>query len=282
MTCCKQHDGVVKSNDDKNALTETVGATHFPFMVEDADGNLSLKSNDNFNFKTAQFNYEEPVSEELNQNIGELKNYLQKNPNKSLNITGYYTSAEENTSMYPNLGIARASAVKNYFVHHGISSKNMNLFGELKEDIHPDENGVYNGIVAFGISTKDETNVEDMSKLLEEIQADPLVLYFQTGKSEVSLTNEQKVKLAKIAKYLDKVEGSKCLVIGHTDNTGNANKNKTLGQKRADLGKQYLVKNAILDTKIETISKGQTQPIATNDTEEGKAKNRRTEITIKK
>lgn len=69
-------------------------------------------------------------------------------------------------------------------------------------------------------------------------------------------------------------------VVGHTDNTGNADKNMTLGQGRADFAKQYLIANGILGDNIEASSKGQTQPIADNNTEEGRTKNTRTVITI--
>ncbi len=279
-TCCKSKATADKSAEKVVNTVKTPKATHFPFAVKDANGSLGLKVDDNFNFKTSEFNYLTPISAGLNGGIVKLKDYLTTNKDKSLNVTGYYTKDEKNTSMYPNLGLARANKVKNYLVEQGISSKRIDTFGELKDDIYPDTDGIYYGPLTFGLTTN-ENHDEDLAKLLAEIKANPLVLHFQTGKSQVALTKEQKEKFANISKYLDKVDGAKCLVVGHTDNQGKHENNLVLGQKRADLGKQYLVKNAIPESKIEAISKGETEPVATNDTEEGKAKNRRTVITIK-
>ncbi len=277
-TCCETKATADNSAGDVNAV-KTHEATRFPFAVKDANGSLALKVNDNFNFKTSQFNYEMPISEGLNGGIAKLKQYLVANKGKSLDIVGYYTKDEKNTSMYPNLGLARANKVKNYLVEQGIPSERINTFGELKDDIYPDENGIYYGPLAFNIKTGG--NQEDLAKLLQEIKANPLVLHFQTGKSQVNLTAKQKVKFANISKYLDKVADARCLIVGHTDNVGSNQSNMVLGQRRANFAKSYLIKNAVSESKIEAISKGENRPIVNNRTERNRAKNRRTEITIK-
>lgn len=68
---------------------------------------------------------------------------------------------------------------------------------------------------------------------------------------------------------------------GHTDNTGNEEANKTLSLARANAVKAYLVSQGIKANRIATQGFGSSQPKASNDTEEGKAKNRRTEVIIK-
>ena len=67
---------------------------------------------------------------------------------------------------------------------------------------------------------------------------------------------------------------------GHTDNVGNAAANLTLGQKRADVIKTYLVSRGVASQKIITDSKGSSTPIADNSTDSGRAQNRRTELQI--
>lgn len=278
--CCK--DSTCKKEEVNTVVTtpEVKEATKLPFIIKDADGNLSLKIDESFNFKKSGFNFLTPVSTDVDANINKLKDYLTTNEGKSLAITGYYTSDEENNSMYPNLGYARANAVKNYFVNKGISSKFINTFGELKDDMFPDTTSTFYGPVAFGVA-KAEDDSEAIAQLLADIKANPLVLYFKKGESRIHLTQDQRRKMMDISRYLDKVEDAHCLVIGHTDNTGNAANNMVLGQKRADFAKEQLVKNAISSSKIDAISKGQTEPIADNATEEGKSKNRRTVITLK-
>jgi outer membrane protein OmpA-like peptidoglycan-associated protein len=67
---------------------------------------------------------------------------------------------------------------------------------------------------------------------------------------------------------------------GHTDNVGKDESNITLSQNRANAIKQYLVKKGINADRIIAKGYGESQPIATNDTDEGRQKNRRTEIKI--
>jgi OmpA-OmpF porin, OOP family len=74
--------------------------------------------------------------------------------------------------------------------------------------------------------------------------------------------------------------GETILLTGHTDNLGAEATNLALGQKRADILKQYLVEKGVPSDKIRTFSKGESNPIADNETEDGRSKNRRTELQI--
>jgi len=69
---------------------------------------------------------------------------------------------------------------------------------------------------------------------------------------------------------------------GHTDNTGDPAANQTLSTNRATAIKDMLVAGGIAPDRITTIGYGQDKPIASNDTEEGKARNRRTELVVLK
>lgn len=250
-----------------------------PFIVKDVDGDLSLNSNDNFNFKTSNPNFMLPISESLTTELEKLKNYLANNNGKSLQIKGFYKANESNNSIYPNLGLARANAVKNYLSSFGIPSNLVDTFGELNKDLVANTNGFFNGATEFKVANSKD-NSDALKTLGNEIKASPLVLYFKTGQSAINLTAAQRQKIANISRYLDKVNGAKCLVTGHTDNTGNPDFHIPLGQKRADFAKNYLVQNGISRAKIVANSQGDKQPIATNATEDGRAKNRRTVITI--
>jgi OOP family OmpA-OmpF porin len=67
-------------------------------------------------------------------------------------------------------------------------------------------------------------------------------------------------------------------IIGHTDGVGTDAYNNSLGRRRALSAKTYLEKRGIAPQRMEVISRGKSQPIATNDTEEGRAMNRRIEL----
>lgn len=278
--CCPKEEAAIEETNTIVAEPEVIQATRNGFSLSDANGDFNIKINDNFNFKTSNFSILEPLSGNVTSEVLRLKDYLAENPLKTVDITGYYRSDETNDSAYPNLGLARANAVKNYLVSQGISSKQINTFGKLNDSINPDDANTLFGPLEFGMLTSEvDAKDEALEAACEAIRKNPLVLYFNTGQAQINLTAEQRQKIADISRCVDKL-GVKVQVVGHTDNTGNAASNMKLGQGRADFAKGYLVRNGILSDNVEAISKGQTKPIATNNTEEGRTENRRTVITI--
>ena len=281
--CCGEESCKHKQDETKSVVTpEIKDATRNAFMIKDANGDFNIEMNDNFNFKTSNFSILDPVSQSVENGVLKLKDYLLANPSKTVKITGYYKSDEVNNSAYPNLGLARANSVKNYLVLHGVSSKQIDTYGKLNDGINPDVNSTLFGPLEFGMLTTDASDpsyIEALEKACNAVRANPLVLHFKTGQASINLTSEQRQKIADISHCVDKL-GVKVQVEGHTDNTGDAANNVVLGKKRADFAKGYLIRNGILEGNIETSSKGQTEPIADNATDEGKAENRRTVITI--
>ena len=67
---------------------------------------------------------------------------------------------------------------------------------------------------------------------------------------------------------------------GHTDNVGDETGNQRLSESRAKAVRTYLLKNGIDAKRVKAVGHGESQPIASNSTEEGKQKNRRTEVRI--
>ncbi|HHB79800.1 MAG TPA: flagellar motor protein MotB [Saprospiraceae bacterium] len=103
-------------------------------------------------------------------------------------------------------------------------------------------------------------------------------VHFKTGSAE--LTHESWKELNSLAKTLSAHPGLKLEVSGHTDNQGDDAANMKLSQKRAEAVKIYLMKTGIGQTILVAKGYGETQPIESNDTPEGRAKNRRTEVKI--
>lgn len=282
--CCSQQTAVAEVTAPKVVPTPPPvesKTTSYPFAFKDVEKSFSYDKNENIDFNVSNFEILNPVGIDVKSGIIKLATFLNENPNKAINITGYYTDKEQYDGSFPNLGLARANAVKNYFVARDISSQQINTAGELRNEMIPD-GAIYRGPLAYEIITVAEDNSEaDALKALgDKIRANPLTLYFKTGQASISLTPEQRQKIADISRYLDKVEGAKTIVEGHTDSQGRRQGNIRLGQGRADFAKAYLIKNGIPGDKIVSTSKGPDQPVASNKTEAGRAKNRRTVITI--
>ncbi len=144
----------------------------------------------------------------------------------------------------------------------------------------------YYSLIAYDtVGNKAQTQPKAQVVLLKEIKltfsSDAL---FDLGKADVKISAYNILKTMK--KVLDEYPESEIVVAGHTDNiqpTGSKYKtNKELSKARADAVKFFMVNLLSVDEKrISTIGYGEDFPIDTNDTEIGRAKNRRVEISIK-
>lgn len=281
ITCCSSCGASTKEEPVKEAVAAPVisEATSYPFAF--SDGDYAYSDNDNYNFNVSSSSILMPLSQKLTDGIASLKTFLAENAGKVINLTGYYKSDETNDSAFPNLGLARANAVKNHLVENGVASTQINTLGKLMGDM-VSKGDMFLGPIAYSLGDKSADADDEMKVLYDKITANPLVLYFETNQASINLSAEQRQKVADISRYLDKVEGSSCNIIGHTDNVGRRDLNIGLGQERADFGKAYLAKNGIAGSKINTSSKGPDVPAETNATEAGRSKNRRTVVTLNK
>lgn len=81
-----------------------------------------------------------------------------------------------------------------------------------------------------------------------------------------------------LIRLMKKDPGLKVEIRGHTDSTGEKEYNQKLSERRADAVTEYMIKNGISPERLKSAGFGETKPIASNDTEEGRSKNRRTEF----
>lgn len=105
-------------------------------------------------------------------------------------------------------------------------------------------------------------------------------LNFKSGTT--ALMNGAENELNQIAFTMKTFPGSTVRVEGFTDNTGSAAVNQTISTKRAVIIKNELVSRGVRADRVLAVGMGQRNPIASNDTEEGRAQNRRIEFVVKK
>ncbi len=98
---------------------------------------------------------------------------------------------------------------------------------------------------------------------------------FDTGKA--TIRPESFPQLDGVVEYMTHKPNSKIEISGHTDNVGNPKANKTLSEKRAQACRDYLISKGIDGSRVAAVGYGDQWPIETNDTEEGRQKNRRIE-----
>ncbi len=126
-------------------------------------------------------------------------------------------------------------------------------------------------------------SLKEVARVKDEARGTVITLdgavLFLTGKSE--LLPLAKRKLDDVAAAIKDMGGDQKIVVeGHTDSRGSAEDNMELSRERAESVRQYLVSQGVDSGRVSAVGRGETQPVATNDTPEGRANNRRVEIII--
>jgi len=206
--------------------------------------------------------------------------YSTLNPGKSFKITGRYSLEEQNTTTFPNLGVARAEELKKQLVARGLSPNVITTDGVLADDLtfYPADTLV--GGVSFDISG-DQVIAETIDKPAVDDLLGPRTVYFNTGKVSLKVDDSLEKYLRNAKSYLASHTDVNLVVTGHTDNVGNPENNRKLSLDRANFVSSELIKNGIDKNRISTEGKGDTEPISDNATQEGRADNRRVIIQIK-
>ena len=135
--------------------------------------------------------------------------------------------------------------------------------------------------VPIKTAPKPLTNEADSLMKLKASMPGNLVIYFGFNETKFKPDLQTDNSIVPFKVWLDKYPGSMLTLTGHTDLVGTTNYNFELGLKRAQIVEKYLENQGINASRMVTESKGKTEPAADNLTEEGRAKNRRTEIIIK-
>lgn len=279
LFCCNCYT-MEQTVDGTNKTVEILETNPNPFTLNGSGMNYQCK--DSFNFLQSNAKLISPVKDSVAIGIENLKEVLIANPKQKITIIGYATSDEKNTTTFENLALARAHDVKTFLVSKGLPESQFDTKGEILDSWKTTGDTLL-GPIKFQFNELESTdkNTEDWSTLKNQINANPLVLYFNTNQSSDNLSKEEHQKVINIAKYVSHVSNTKVEVVGHSDNTGGRELNMNLARKRAEFTKKYLVQNGIKTSSIEVLVKGPDEPIADNESAEGRAKNRRTVITIK-
>lgn len=103
-------------------------------------------------------------------------------------------------------------------------------------------------------------------------------ILFDTGQSV--LKPESRNGLLKIANVLKKYNKTEVAIVGHTDNVGSASYNQGLSERRANSVHVFLVSQGVKASRMKTVGMGFDEPVASNDSPEGRALNRRVELHI--
>ncbi len=97
---------------------------------------------------------------------------------------------------------------------------------------------------------------------------------------DAALKPAARENLANLAASLNEHDGTEVLLVGHTDSVGSDDYNQALSERRAQAARSYLVSMGVSPLRVRAVGKGESEPIASNDTEIGRQENRRVEVAI--
>lgn len=103
-------------------------------------------------------------------------------------------------------------------------------------------------------------------------------ILFDVGAAELRPAAQQ--NLSDLEVSLQDYEGTEVIVFGHTDSTGGDDLNQRLSEQRANAARTYLIGAGLDAERVSAVGRGETDPIADNDTEAGRQENRRVEVAI--
>jgi outer membrane protein OmpA-like peptidoglycan-associated protein len=171
-------------------------------------------------------------------------------------------------------GIARSSEVDGAF-------KVVLRYGS-NYSINAAKQGFYSENVNVDLKEKGEFQTIKKDILMKPFKVDVVIrlnnIFFETAKA--TLLPESQQELDNLVKILNDNSKMKIEIQGHTDNVGSDASNLTLSDNRAKSVVAYLVGKGIAANRLTAKGYGETKPVATNDTDEGKALNRRVEFKI--
>ncbi len=147
---------------------------------------------------------------------------------------------------------------------------------------------VIGGTAGALIGNHMDKQAEEMQKELDNAKVERvgegIALTFDSGIlfgfDSATLQTEAKTNIQKLADILKKYPDSNILIAGHTDADGTEQYNQTLSERRAKAVSDYLKLQGISSSRLSMVGLGETEPVASNNTTEGKALNRRVEIAI--
>lgn len=197
----------------------------------------------------------------------------QADPSQALEITGHYYAGENAPAGFADMGLYRAEQIKKLMVDAGIPADNIRTLSKMLPDPAPAAGELWDA-GNFAWASTDQSKPQ-----VVEVADNEIKILFPFDKSTKDLGTDVENYLKTLAERVAQTKET-ISIVGHTDNIDTDAYNMVLGQKRADFVKQRLMRYGVDASLISTSSKGESQPEASNETEDGRYRNRRAVVTL--
>jgi outer membrane protein OmpA-like peptidoglycan-associated protein len=144
--------------------------------------------------------------------------------------------------------------------------------------------GAAGAIIGQRMDRKAKELEDELANADVERIGEGIVVTFDSGLlfdfDSAGLRSGAREDLSNFASSMQDYPETEILVVGHTDSKGSESYNMGLSKRRAESAADYLRQEGITSSRIRTEGRGETEPVATNDTEEGRQQNRRVEVAV--
>ncbi|ABC44333.1 OmpA family protein [Salinibacter ruber] len=144
--------------------------------------------------------------------------------------------------------------------------------------------GAAGALIGNRMDTKAEELDEELDNADVERVGEGIKVTFDSGIlfdfDSSTLRAEARQNLTEFAESMQGFEDTKILVVGHTDAQGSEEYNQKLSDRRAESATRHLVDRGVDPSRLTSVGRGETEPVASNETEEGRQQNRRVEVAI--
>lgn len=269
--CATAHNLKDGHSTNKEEIVTSNSTPKAAFSIIAADGSSIFKFPKKFTLNSTNGTINIP--DELAGFKDSIYNYLNVNPGKELLLSVKHLASEVDDAKGIHLGNSRIEFLKNILVKAGVNPDRIIPKTVLSEFSY-DENGNYFDGISMLFQNISEERISEI-----EAGISNKTLYADFAQAEFKPDRTLTAYTLELKNYLQKYPDKKVIVTGHTDSVGV--NNYQWGLDRANNVKNYLISQGVSTDIVEVVSKGETEPVASNKTEEGRAKNRRIVITIK-
>ena len=249
-----------------------------PLSISDGSA-FTTSSNSNLFFNKSGYEVVKPIDSSVQKSLEATAAYLIAHPERELNIMGLYLASENNSSLFKDLGLGRANYIETLLKDLKVPGSQINTYSRTVESFSYDSTRI---IGAAEYSFTDATKADDARLIAIEkyFKAHPFVLYFGNNKDSLALTETQREKFSDLQYYVEQKASAKISVDGHTDAQGSRDFNLKLSKERAEFVLRALQHGGITISNVDTRGFGPDKPIASNQDDIGRSKNRRVVVRL--
>lgn len=262
----------IRSSEEDTEINEVTNVEEYELIAYSSHGDVIFALRDGIII--TKNSSELIVPDSSKELLNKIDSYLKLNRDSEIHISSLYSAYERNE--IPNIGVQRGNELRDILINYGIS-KDRILVKSFIKPIEFSMKNTFTKSFSFQFMPLDTSR----TKRIDKADLKQRTIYPKFTTTGIASNQNLKLFLTDVKRILAENEGVIVELVGHTDNVGNASDNYLLGLQYARQVKWYLInRGGISKNQIKARSKGESEPLDTNNNERGRNLNRRIEANF--